>query len=41
MFNFFRLSCCSSHLEVIGSIIVMLNKGAKGKMAEGADDVRA
>lgn len=26
-----------SHLEVIGNIIVMLNKGAKGKMAEGVD----
>ncbi|MCJ8203776.1 manganese catalase family protein [Pseudomonas sp. RGM2987] len=26
-----------SHLEIIGSIIVMLNKGAKGKMAEGVD----
>jgi Mn-containing catalase len=26
-----------SHLEVIGSIIVMLNKGAKGKMAEGVE----
>ena len=24
-----------SHLEIIGSIVVMLNKGAKGKMAEG------
>lgn len=24
-----------SHLEVVGSIIVMLNKGAKGKIAEG------
>ncbi len=24
-----------SHLEIIGSIIVMLNKGAKGKLAEG------
>jgi len=27
-----------SHLEVIGSIIVMLNKGAKGKMAEGVEE---
>jgi len=26
-----------SHLEVIGSIIVMLNKGVKGKMAEGIE----
>lgn len=26
-----------AHLEVIGSIIVMLNKGVKGKMAEGSD----
>lgn len=26
-----------SHLEVIGNIIVMLNKGAKGKLAEGVD----
>src|SRR5690349_4612572 len=26
-----------SHLEVIGSIFCMLNKGVKGKMAEGAD----
>jgi Mn-containing catalase len=26
-----------SHLEVIGSIIVMLNKGVKAKMAEGAE----
>lgn len=25
-----------SHLEVIGSIVAMLNKGAKGKMAEGS-----
>jgi Mn-containing catalase len=24
-----------SHLEIIGSIVVMLNKGAKGRMAEG------
>ncbi|MBC3207463.1 MULTISPECIES: manganese catalase family protein [Pseudomonas] len=27
-----------SHLEVIGSIIVMLNKGAKGRMAEGVEE---
>lgn len=27
-----------SHLEVIGSIVVMLNKGAKGRMAEGVDE---
>ena len=27
-----------SHLEVIGSIVCMLNKGVKGKMAEGAAD---
>lgn len=26
-----------SHLEVIGSIVCMLNKGAKGRMAEGAE----
>lgn len=26
-----------SHLEVMGSIIVMLNKGAKGRMAEGVE----
>ncbi|QYF93680.1 manganese catalase family protein [Massilia sp. PAMC28688] len=26
-----------SHLEVIGNIVVMLNKGAKGRMAEGVD----
>jgi len=26
-----------SHLEVIGSIVCMLNKGVKGKMAEGMD----
>jgi len=26
-----------SHLEVIGNIVVMLNKGAKGKLAEGVD----
>ncbi len=24
-----------SHLEIIGSIVAMLNKGAKGKMSEG------
>src|ERR1700741_342889 len=28
-----------SHLEVIGSIVAMLNKGAKGKLAEGVDEV--
>jgi Mn-containing catalase len=27
-----------SHLEVIGSMIVMLNKGVKGKLAEGVGD---
>jgi Mn-containing catalase len=27
-----------SHLEVIGSIVAMLNKGAKGRLAEGADE---
>ncbi|RZT09739.1 manganese containing catalase [Duganella sp. BK701] len=27
-----------SHLEVIGNIVVMLNKGAKGRLAEGADE---
>jgi Mn-containing catalase len=27
-----------SHLEVIGSIVVMLNKGVKAKMAEGAEE---
>lgn len=27
-----------SHLEVIGSIVVMLNRGVKGKMAEGLED---
>jgi Mn-containing catalase len=27
-----------SHLEVIGSIVVMLNKGIKGKMAEGLEE---
>ncbi|MFP3994984.1 manganese catalase family protein [Pseudomonas capeferrum] len=26
-----------SHLEIIGSIVVMLNKGAKGRLAEGAE----
>lgn len=26
-----------SHLEVIGTIVAMLNKGAKGKLAEGAE----
>ena len=26
-----------SHLEVIGTIVAMLNKGAKGRMAEGVD----
>ena len=26
-----------SHLEIIGNIVVMLNKGAKGKLAEGVD----
>lgn len=26
-----------SHLEVIGNIVVMLNKGAKGKLAEGVE----
>ncbi|MGK5068349.1 putative manganese catalase [compost metagenome] len=26
-----------SHLEVIGNIVVMLNKGAKGRLAEGVD----
>jgi Mn-containing catalase len=26
-----------SHLEVIGSIVAMLNRGAKGRIAEGAD----
>ncbi len=26
-----------SHLEVIGSIVGMLNKGAKGQMAEGVE----
>jgi Mn-containing catalase len=27
-----------SHLEVIGSIIVMMNKGVKGKLAEGSGE---
>jgi Mn-containing catalase len=27
-----------SHLEVIGNIVVMLNKGAKGRLAEGIDE---
>ena len=27
-----------SHLEVIGTIVAMLNKGAKGRMAEGIDN---
>src|SRR5437868_15377674 len=27
-----------SHLEVIGSIIVMMNKGVKGRLAEGTGD---
>jgi Mn-containing catalase len=27
-----------SHLEVIGHIVVMLNKGAKGKLAEGVEE---
>jgi Mn-containing catalase len=27
-----------SHLEVIGTIVAMLNKGAKGKIAEGTDN---
>jgi Mn-containing catalase len=27
-----------SHLEVIGNIVVMLNKGVKGKMAEGLEE---
>lgn len=26
-----------SHLEVIGNIVVMLNKGAKGRLAEGVE----
>ena len=28
-----------SHLEIIGSIITMLNKGAKGELAEGMDEM--
>lgn len=27
-----------SHLEIIGNIVVMLNKGAKGKLAEGTEE---
>jgi Mn-containing catalase len=27
-----------SHLEIIGSLVMMLNKGAKGLLAEGAED---
>ncbi|MDH2184693.1 manganese catalase family protein [Pseudomonas sp. GD03651] len=27
-----------SHLEIVGSIIVMLNKGAKGRLAEGLEE---
>jgi Mn-containing catalase len=27
-----------SHLEIVGSIIVMLNKGAKGRIAEGVEE---
>jgi Mn-containing catalase len=27
-----------SHLEVIGTIVAMLNKGAKGKLAEGVEE---
>jgi Mn-containing catalase len=27
-----------SHLEIIGTIVAMLNKGAKGKLAEGAEE---
>src|SRR6185312_13639554 len=27
-----------SHLEVIGTIVAMLNRGAKGKIAEGAQE---
>lgn len=30
-----------SHLEVIGTIVAMLNKGAKGKLAEGAEEQAA
>ena len=28
----------SSHLEVIGNIVVMLNRGAKGRLAEGVGE---
>lgn len=27
-----------SHLEIVGSIIVLLNKGAKGRMEEGVEE---
>ena len=27
-----------SHLEIIGTIVAMLNKGAKGRLAEGAEE---
>src|SRR5579885_3037565 len=27
-----------SHLEIIGTIVAMLNKGAKGRLAEAADE---
>ena len=27
-----------SHLEIIGTIVAMLNKGAKGRLAEGVDE---
>nr|WP_237617435.1 manganese catalase family protein [Pseudomonas putida] len=27
-----------SHLEIVGSIVVMLNKGAKGRLAEGVEE---
>ena len=27
-----------SHLEVIGTIVAMLNKGAKGRLAEGTEE---
>lgn len=27
-----------SHLEIVGSIVVMLNKGAKGRLAEGGEE---
>jgi Mn-containing catalase len=30
-----------SHLEIIGTIVAMLNKGAKGKLAEAADEEAA